>query len=815
MNNLEDFLNWHYSRIWPRLTDHFFNLVLFSYYFSGIPHHLPNLLAPWKRIRAVKGRGFQLSNYASVVGFNLTSRFMGFFLRLTAIFTGLTMMLLLPFLYLPVLIGWLLLPFVSLPFYVSRKKNFNEETAEIMQALGNGQYLKKFCLSQTGRFCLIRLGLDPGSIIAKLPPFSILPMTTPDNAENLYNQIYENLSFLPEISANKISKDDFFTCLNWYRRLESLTLRPLLEDKKRIRALPGIGIDWSYGYTVELDKYAHDLTAEPTPFPFLLGRDAEIKKMERALLKSENKNVMLIGVPGIARHMLVETLARHLYLGMSEKELSHKRIMKVDMHALCSDKKNLQEIKAVFSQIYEESEKAGNIILFIDDFDKYASEGEGRLNLTDVIEKFARSSIGLIGLTTPDDYHQFLEKNSLLGGLFEEIFLLAPDLKTVITELEISIVPVLERRYNTVISLAAVKKTVEDADRYLTATPFPGKAIELLENAIIASNRNKFIRSDDIDKYLTEKLKIPIGKLLEGEKEKLANLEDYLHRRIINQQMAIRMIASALRRARMNVSSSEKPIGSFLFLGPTGVGKTETAKALSSVYYGGEDKMLRFDMSQYQGEEGMARLIGSSAGQKAGELTTKLSVNPFSLLLFDEIEKAPKEIQHLFLTLLDEGYLHDASGKKIDCRQTIIIATSNAGSEYIREQVAAEASPQKLQDQIVDHVLREKIFSPEFLNRFDGTVVFTPLSQGHLRQVARLMLENLNSRIAQKAIRVNPSDELVNYLASTGNSREFGARAMRRTIETTLEDYIAKRLLDGKLKEGSQITVDPNLLTDY
>src|SRR3990167_7511713 len=215
----------------------------------------------------------------------------------------------------------------------------------------------------------------------------------------------------------------------------------------------------------------------------------------------------------------------------------------------------------------------------------------------------------------------------------------------------------------------------------------------------------------------------------DAQKEKLTNLEDILHLRIINQHSAIRQLSGALRRARLNVSSESKPIGSFLFLGPTGVGKTETAKALAESYFGGQDRMQRFDMSQYQGEEGLSRLLGHNASQQAGELTEKLTENPFTLILFDEIEKAPKEIQHLFLTLLDEGYIHDATGKKIDCRQTIIIATSNAGSEFIRQTLQTGQFTQRgLEEKVIEYILREKYFSPEFINRFNSAIVFTPLS---------------------------------------------------------------------------------------
>src|SRR3989338_6174487 len=810
---MEAYLSWHYGIILSRLLTYVVNSVYFALYFCAIPHHLAHLLSPWKRIQTRRGRGFQLADVFSVVSFNLTSRVIGLFLRLSVIIFGLVTMVILPILYITPLLIWLIMPFLTYPLYLARNKKFAEVTAEFKKADTPSILIKSFCLSKIGRFTLGRLGLNPLLLSSRFPknPGEVAKNL---NDENLYALIYSDLSQIKDFSVKKISREDFFECLNWYKQLEELSEKPLMEDLNRIRTLSGVGMDWSYGYTVLLDKYSRDLTAEPSPFPFLLGRDTEIKKLERALLKSSNNNVLLIGEPGIARHMLIESLARNLASGKCDRQLFLKRIIKIDMHALCSGEKNLADIKAIFSDIYLEAESAGNLILFIDEIDKYISDGTGRLNLTDVYEKFARGRMGFIGLTTPEDYHRFLEKNATLSGLFEEIFIYPPDIKTVIRELEISIVPMLEEKHHTLVSYSALKKTVENAERYLTSTPFPAKAIELMENSIIASDKKNFITAEDIDNYLSQKLKIPLGNLKSGEKERLTNLEDILHLRIINQHSAIRQLSGALRRARLNVSSESKPIGSFLFLGPTGVGKTETAKALAESYFGGEDRMQRFDMSQYQGEEGLSRLLGHNASQQAGELTEKLTENPFTLILFDEIEKAPKEIQHLFLTLLDEGYIHDASGKKIDCRQTIIIATSNAGSEFIRETLqSGQYTQNNLQDKVVEFILREKIFSPEFINRFDAAIVFTPLSQGNLREIAKLQLNSLNRRLAHKEIRVRPTDELINFLASSGASREFGARAMRRTIETSLEDYLAKKLLDGSFKEGNEITIDPGKFT--
>ncbi len=611
-----------------------------------------------------------------------------------------------------------------------------------------------------------------------------------------------------EVNTNE---NDIQEIAKWYEELNKDRTIPLLFDLNRIKSLPGIGVDWGYGWTAEFDKYAHDLTFNHATFPLLIGREKELNELERVLLKTEANNILVVGEPGVARHQLVETLAHRMKTGFTTPALSYKRGLALDMHSLASAKPSILEVKGLASEILDEAERAGNVIVYIDEIDKYLSSGDGRIDLTDVLSKFAQSSVGLIGITTPGAYHKYIESNSTLSKLFESVEISPPSLQTVTSELEISIVPVLEKKYKVTVTYPAIKKTVEDADKYLTSTPFPQKAIELLDQTIVyatSQKKQKLVTSDLVDEYLSSKLNMPMGDLGSQESEKLANLENLMHQRIINQEAAVHAVAAALRRSRLNISSSSRPVGTFLFLGPTGVGKTETAKALSSVYFGREEAMLRFDMSQYQKEEGLERLIGSIKLGSPGELTSKLLDKPFSLLLLDEIEKADREIFNLFLTLIDEGYITDHLGRKISAKNTIIIATSNAGAEFIRTSVQKGISGEVLQKALLEHVQHEKIFSPEFINRFDATVVFTPLSEGHLREVAKLMLESLNLRLKPKEIAVDITPELIRKLAVLGNDPAYGARAIRRVITDKVEDSVAQKLLSGQVKKGEKIRIE-------
>ena len=442
--------------------------------------------------------------------------------------------------------------------------------------------------------------------------------------------------------------------------------------------------------------------------------------------------------------------------------------------------------------------------------DKYVSSGEGKIDLSDVFAEFAKSSTAVIGITTPYGYHKYIEPNTSLSLFFEKIELPDLSLPTVLSEMEISIVPVLEKKYKVAISFSAIKLTIENANRYISSTPFPAKAIELLDEAcvyLVTKRSERFLKPDHIDDFLSDKLHVNIGQLQLKEKDLLINLENRIHSQIINQEQAVSVVSSSLRRRRLDISTPNKPIGSFLFLGPTGVGKTETAKVLASLYFGLDKSLLRFDMSQYQKDEGLERLIGSSKLGLPGELTSKLRDNPFSLLLLDEFEKSEKDIFNLFLTLTDEGYISDALGKKVDARNTIIIATSNAGAEFIREQINSGVSGTELQKKLIDYVQREKIFSPELINRFDSVVVFTPLSEGHLREVAKLMLTDLNKRLGKHSVSVSITTDLVNKLAQKGFDPQFGGRAMKRVITEVIEDQVTKRLLSGETKKGEVIDI--------
>lgn len=824
------YLSWHYRRVWSTLFLLWRNLILFPFYLFSIPLHLRTLFSPWHRQKLQTKRGFSFNDFFNVVGFNIISRIIGACVRLATITTGLFFMVLCLLIGAIPVIVWPFVIFFSLPLYLFGDKSCQEEAENLLSRhKGNVKQLAiALVKTNAGTFAFDRLHIDPKTVIETIKKekeifrfdelLTILGTKKQIRMSDLLFAVSYTFSPIKLLLAkHQFSSHELMQTATWYERLYCEGEKPLLLSLSRIKSMPGIGFEWGYGYTVELDRFAKDVRGSRGAFPILIGRERELERMQETLLKTEGNNILLVGEPGVARHQLVQTLAHRIAIGNCLPALLHKRILKLDTAELTAAKPTTLEVKGYVSTMLEEAASAGNVVLCIDDIDTYLSSGPGKIDLTDIFSQFAQSSVAVIGITTPSHYHQYIEPNPTLDKLFEKIEIAPVPLPILMEELEIAIVPPLEKKYSVYITYQALKKTVEDADRYISETPFPGKAIELLDEVCVYATARRgaikkiqryVILPDDVDSVISEKTKIDIGALQAGEKDKLLHLEELLHKRVINQEGAIGAIAGSLRRARLEISARNKPIGSFLFLGPTGVGKTETAKALASAYFTDERNLLRFDMSQYQLLEGLERLIGSVKLGTAGELTSKLRDNPFCVLLLDEFEKADKQIYNLFLTLLDEGYITDGLGKKVDAKNCFVIVTSNAGSEFIREQTHLASKGTSLQEQVVEYVQREKIFSPEFLNRFDSVVVFTPLSEGHLREVVKMQLLDLNKRLVPKEISVKITPELIGQLATLGYDPVFGARAIKRKIADTIEDQIAKKLLDGTAKKGEEIVID-------
>lgn len=624
----------------------------------------------------------------------------------------------------------------------------------------------------------------------------------------------KDLIFKKILIDSNLKPEDIGDLIDW---LENVKRR--IEKKKRfwewenLVKLGSLAKEWAAAYTITLDKFSVDISelVKRQGFPEIIGHKKEIEAMERALASPEKNDVLIVGEPGSGRKSMVYALAKKSVLGESLPELNYKRVVMLDLPSLLAQIETKEEEEVVLDTIFKEVIQAGNVILFIDEFHSYVGGAArpGTLDISGILGPYLGSpKFKLIAITTFEGLHKNIEQNPSILALFDKVEVSEISEKETFLLLE-NLALRLEGKYKIFISYPALRDVIKHCAKYLPATPFPEKAMTILEAVTVdvCQRREKILLPEHVAKIITEKTQIPIGEIEVKEREILLNLENLIHQRIINQEEAVEEVSAALRRARAQVAIRKGAIGSFLFLGPTGVGKTETSKALAEIYFGSEQRMIRLDMSEFQNITDIPRLLGS-AGQE-GLLTTPVRENPFSLLLLDEFEKAHPDILNLFLQVFDEGFLTDGLGRKVDFRNTIIIATSNAAYQIILKALREKIEWSKVKKILLDYVFEKGIFRPELVNRFDAVVVFKPLTKENLLQIAELLLKKLKKNLQEKEIKFVITDDLKEKIVELSFSPEFGARQMQRVIQDKVGNVLAYALLSGKIKKGDLIEIDP------
>ncbi len=796
------FLAWYYTKgIALYLKRWFYILASINHYFSTFLL-IETLFAPWRRLNIVDRRpGFDISRFFTDLTFNLISRGTGAVVRFTLFWVSLFLLitcLILGALGLPF---WLLLPPLGLPSYFRYKKR-----PEI--------YLKKINSIETllsgemGKFLLTHTGLTMDDLISTADLKKVdTSLFKAESLENLMTNLIKNNVWEEEsLRTKNLNGEDLIRAAYWWdERCRNLSGINLEEFYRR----PGIGLELLFGYTPTLDRYAVDMAAPQEFSGHLVGRLATVSKMANEM--TGGNNVILIGQPGVGKRTIVLEFAHRAASGKLGQKMSYKRVTEFDYNSLLSETVDLNLKKTKLSDVFEEASAAGNIILVIRDIQRLTNAIVEGFDFTDILEShLERGKLKIIAISTPTDYERFISPNLRLMKFFTKVEAKAPDYEQA-GQILIETADEIETKKGILLTTPVIRKILEGSDRYITDTPFPEKALELMDALIIYKEENSggAILPKDVDAILSEKTGISFNDITHERKVQLTNLEAVIHERLINQKPAVDLIAKSLRAKTLDIGGQKKPLGSFLFMGPTGVGKTQTAKVLSNVYFGSEASMLRFNMNEYSEREGLERLIGSAVRREPGNLTTEIKNHPASLLLLDEIEKAPREVLNLFLGLLDEGEITDAMGRKILCRNLFVVATSNAGTENIRQLLEKGVDPADLQKLTLDYVLKERIFSPEFINRFDGVVVYTPLSEDNLKLVAKLKLTELVNNLKKKNIYLEVTDELVDKVAKDGYSAEFGARPMERVINLTIGDVISRAFLKDELASGDRITLIP------
>ncbi len=622
------------------------------------------------------------------------------------------------------------------------------------------------------------------------------------------NQPIKDILFEFEVDKQKI-----FNVILWFiinqRQIESYE-----RYKKMARFKPASNMDRAYTSvaTPTLDQLGYDLTlaAKWGKLEYCVAREKEIEGIWQYFLSGDN-GVLLVGPPGVGKNTIIDGIAQLMVKENVPKQFQDKRLVELDAARLISGLSPAQAQGRMMAVI-DEVARAGNILLYIKDVENIigiTSGEEESLDLSEVLTNaLERRLIYCLATAATVNYSKYIEGTSL-GTIMAKMEVAEPEGNQAIQIIE-SKISYFEGKYKVYFSYNAIEQAIKLTSRYIHDQYLPEKAVKILEMVAVRTIKEKgeesIVTKDDIAVVVSEVTKIPVTKVGENESKKLLHLEDKIHERMINQEEAVKMIAASLRRARTELREGKRPIASFLFLGPTGVGKTELAKTVAEVYFGDEDYMVRVDMSEYQHEDSVKKMIGDAAGAR-GYLTEAVRTSPFTLVLLDEIEKAHPDILNLFLQVMDDGRLTDGQGRTIDFTNTIIIATSNIGARFIQEQIFAGVSTDKIKETLINEQLMQ-VMRPELINRFDGIVVFEPLSQENVVDITKLMLKKIGRMLEAKGISYRWEEEGVRKLSREGFDPKFGARPLRRLLQEKVEDEIANRVLTGELKRRDTVVIN-------
>ena len=573
------------------------------------------------------------------------------------------------------------------------------------------------------------------------------------------------------------------------------------------------------------EKYGRDLTrlAQEGRLDPVLCRDAELDRMIEILCRRQKNNPCLLGEPGVGKSALAEALAQRIAAGQITPALRGKRVLALDMASMVAGTKYRGDFEERFKNLLEELYRDRSTILFIDEIHIIAGAGaaEGAIDAASILKPMlARGEIQLIGATTPEEYRKTIQKDSALERRFGRVMVEEPTPAAAETILA-GLMPRYERYHGVSIPPEAIHAAVELSVRYLPGRYLPDKAIDLLDEAAAArriadaSGGRRALTPADIAKVVSKASGVPAERVGEAERERLANLEQRLAAEVIGQPQAVAAVASAIRRSRTGLRESGRPIGAMLFLGPTGVGKTQLARTLAKCWFGSEKALLRFDMSEYMERHTVARLLGAPPGyvghDEGGQLTEAVRRRPYSVVLFDEIEKAHSDIQNLLLQILEDGNLTDSQGRRADFSNTIILLTSNLGARCLSGQTsplgfgAAAAETRRRGQQAIQEA--KEFFRPELMGRLDETVLFDPLGPEQLAGIADRLLVELEQRAARQGYTLHHTPAAAKVLAGD-KVPPYGARELRRTVSRAVEQALADRIAAGTAHPGTVYTAD-------
>ena len=645
----------------------------------------------------------------------------------------------------------------------------------------------------------------------------------------------KNITPVSVIERSRDDRNDFYDD-NYEENYGSENVRKADEDIKEAKAndsrrnsaknkkAPDNALKALSSYGIDMTERARQGKYDP-----VIGRDKEIERMAQILLRRTKNNPIIVGEPGVGKSAVVEGFAQAIADGRVPESLMGKTIFSLDLSGMLAGTRYRGDFEERLKNAVEEVQKSGNVIIFIDEIHNLigaGASGEGNFDAADILKPLlARGEFTVIGTTTYDEYRKYIEKDSAFERRFSQITLDPPSVEDAVKILT-GLKDRYEKHHGVKITSEAIVAASELSDRYITDRFLPDKAIDLIDEAaskekISAAREGRACRPigrEDIAKVVYDWTKIPVTKLTSGEKQRLLDLEKILHERVIGQNEAVSAVSRAIRRSRSGLGEKGKPAGSFIFAGPTGVGKTELSKAIAEAMFGDENDLIRIDMSEYMEKHSVSKLIGSPPGyvgfDEEGQLTEKVRRKPYSVVLFDEIEKAHEDIFNLLLQVLDDGRLTDSKGRTVNFRNTVIIMTSNVGAAtpdkktrlgFVSEGSSGAFGYEQMKENILSG-LRKK-FRPEFLNRVDDIICFHHLTREECKKIAEIQINKLKARLSEKNILLTVSPSAMDAILGEGYSEEYGARSLKRTVDKQLSDRISTAIITGELSENQNVTV--------
>ena len=630
-------------------------------------------------------------------------------------------------------------------------------------------------------------------------------------------------------------------------------------------------------YSRDLTEAAREDRLDP-----VVGRNVEVERVMQILCRRMKNNPCLVGEPGVGKTAVVEGLAQMIASGTVPEILADKRILSLDLSGMVAGSKYRGEFEERIKRVIAEVRAAGNVILFVDELHTLIGAGgaEGAMDASNILKPaLSRGEVQMIGATTRTEYRKYIEKDAALERRFQPVYVEEPTREETIAILQ-GLRSKYEEHHGVTISDDALEAATDYAIRYINDRFLPDKAIDLIDEAasrkklgIFAGNKTAkkaeetrhnleealeaalaegdieaaqalkkdldktdkkiektkynmrekeqeqmLVTEEDVADVVSVWTKIPVSKITQTESQRLLKLEEILHKRVVGQNEAVETVAKAIRRGRVGLKDPKRPIGSFLFLGPTGVGKTELSKALAEAMFGNENAIIRVDMSEYMEKHSVSKMIGSPPGyvgfEEGGQLSEQVRKNPYSVILFDEIEKAHPDVFNVLLQVLDDGRITDSQGRTVDFKNTIIIMTSNAGAQRIVDPKKlgfsnvenAESEHKDMKNNVMEEIKR--MFKPEFLNRIDDIIVFRALSKEDVKGIAALMLKELKNRLAkQMDITLTYGDTVKNFIFEKGYDKKYGARPLKRAIQNNIEDSLAEEILSGKIQASDKVSM--------